>query len=136
MLSHLRLSDALWGRIAPHLPAPPAYDLTVGGRPRVDDRSALNGILFVLFSGIGWQQLPVAMGCGSGSTCWRRLHDWQAAGVWDTVLDLLLADLVQQERLDMANLLVDGSKVPAKKGGPVSAIIPQIAGVPGSNGTS
>jgi transposase len=106
----------------------------VGGRPRVDDRRALHGILFVLSTGIGWQELPPALGCGSGSTCWRRLHAWQAAGVWDTVLEVLLEDLVQQGRLDVANLLVDGSKVPAKKGGPVSVTTPQIAGVPASSG--
>lgn len=136
MPSSLHVSDALWDRIAPHLPPPPSHDPTIGGRPRVDDRSALNGILFVLWTGIGWQQVPIVLGYGSGSTCWRRLHDWQEAGVWDTVLELLLQDLAQQGRLDLANLIVDGSKVPAKKGGPESAIIPRIVGVPASSDMS
>ena len=131
-----QLSDALWDRIVPHVPTPSPHDPTMGGRPRVDDRSALNGILFVLQTGIGWQQVPIALGYGSGSTCWRRLRDWQAAGVWDAVLELLLQDLAQRGRLDLANLLVDGSKVPAKKGGPASAITPRIVGGPASSGMS
>ena len=61
------LPDALWARIAPEPPKPK------GGRPRVSDRAALTGILFVLKTGIPWEYLPAEMGCGSGMTCWRRL---------------------------------------------------------------
>ncbi len=60
-----------------------------GGRPRVPDRACLTGIVFVLKTGIPWEYLPREMGCGSGMTCWRRLRDWQAAGVWDRVHDTL-----------------------------------------------
>ena len=49
------------------------------------DRAALTGILFVLRTGIQWEMLPLEMGCGSGITCWRRLRDWQEAGVWDAL---------------------------------------------------
>lgn len=56
--------------------------LMVAGRPRVSNRAALTGILFVLKSGIPWEMLPQEMGCGSGVTCWRRLRDWHEAGVW------------------------------------------------------
>lgn len=63
------VTDELWDAIAPHLPPhPPAPK---GGRPRVGDRAALAGILFVLREGLRWQSLPAEMGCGSGSTCWR-----------------------------------------------------------------
>ena len=72
--------DALWAAIAPLLPGPPSH--ARGGRPRVPDRAALAGILFVLRTGTPWALLLQEMGCGSGSTCWRRLRDWQAAGVW------------------------------------------------------
>src|SRR3712207_463655 len=74
--------DALWAAIAPLLPPRPPRPK--GGRPPVDDRAALTGILFVLKSvlksGIPWEMLPQEMGCGSGMTCWRRLRDWQEAG--------------------------------------------------------
>ena len=74
------LPDALWARIAPLLPPEPPKPK--GGRPRVSDRAALTGILFVLKTGIPWEYLPAEMGCGSGMPCWRRLRDWYQAGVW------------------------------------------------------
>lgn len=51
------------------------------GRLPVSNRAALTGILFVLETGLRWRNPPAEMGCGSGVTCWRRLRDWQAAGV-------------------------------------------------------
>src|SRR5688572_28750288 len=73
--------DALWALIAPLLPERPPRPK--GGRPPLDDRKALAGIVFVLRAGIPWACLPQAMGRGSGMTCWRRLRDWQAAGVFE-----------------------------------------------------
>lgn len=75
------VSDDLWAAVAPLLPPRPPRPK--GGRPPVADRAALTGIVFVLRSGIPWEMLPQEMGCGSGMTCWRRLRDWQVAGVWD-----------------------------------------------------
>jgi transposase len=49
---------------------------TEGGHPRIPDRAALTGIIFVLKSGIPWELLPAEMSCGSGRTCWWRLRDW------------------------------------------------------------
>jgi transposase len=49
------------------------------GRKPIPDRAILTGILYVLRSGVPWQMLPKEMGCGSGSTCWRRLVRWQRA---------------------------------------------------------
>jgi transposase len=68
--------DDVWAAIAPLLP--PARPQPKGGRPPVPDRAALTGIIFVLKTGIQWEDLPTEMGCGSGMTCWRRLRDWQA----------------------------------------------------------
>ena len=59
------------------------------GRPRLDDRKVLNGILFVLYTGIRWEFLPQELGNGSGMTCWRRLRDWNEAGVWQRLHELL-----------------------------------------------
>jgi transposase len=46
----------------------------------------LSGILFVLSTGIAWRRLPQELGFGSGMTCWRRLRDWQQAGVFERVV--------------------------------------------------
>jgi transposase len=75
------VSDELWSVIEPLIPKHKPRPL--GGRPPVNDRMVLTGILFVLKSGIPWEMLPQEMGCGSGMTCWRRLRDWQSAGVWE-----------------------------------------------------
>jgi transposase len=63
------------------------------GRNRRPDRGALQGILFVLHTGIAWRHLPRELGFGSGSTCYRRLDEWQRAGVWERLHALLLAEL-------------------------------------------
>jgi transposase len=108
------LSDQLWNRIEPLLPAPPARPK--GGRRRLDSRKVLTGILFVLKTGIQWEQLPREMGCGSGMTCWRRLRDWSVAGVWLSVWAHLHQELGLKDRIDWQRALVDSSLVPAKKG--------------------
>lgn len=108
------VSDALWERIAPLIP--PEREKPRGGRPRLDDRSALTGILFVLRTGIGWEYLPQEMGCGSGMTCWRRLRDWQAAGVWDQLHRALLNELGAADRIDWSRVSLDASSVRAKGG--------------------
>lgn len=77
------VTDELWETIALLLPSEPPK--LKGGRPRVDARAALTGIIFVLKSSISWEMLPQEMGCGSGVTCWRRLREWQEAGVWKRV---------------------------------------------------
>ncbi len=73
------LPEASWDRIGPLLPPPKARRGRYPGRKPIDDRRALIGILFVLKTGIPWEDLPREMGCGSGMTCWRRLRDWQRA---------------------------------------------------------
>ena len=95
------IDDALWTRIEPLLPKPPRRRFKNMGRPRVPDRAALTGILFVLRTGIPWQMLPKEMGCGSGSTCWRRLVRWQRAGVWRRLHAVLLAELRRRGQLDL-----------------------------------
>ena len=72
--------DELWEIVEPLLPPHPPRPK--GGRKPVDDRACFAGILFVLKTGIGWEDLPQEMGCGSGMTCWRRLRDWHKAGVF------------------------------------------------------
>jgi len=83
----------------------------------VPDRACLTGIVFVLKSGIPWELLPAEMGCGSGMTCWRRLRDWQAAGVWDALHQRLLTQLNAAGAIDWSRAAVDGSHVRALLGG-------------------
>jgi transposase len=92
------VSHELWEVVEPLLPeGPPKLK---GGRPRVKDRAAFTGIGFVLKSGIPWEKLPKEMGCGSGSTCWRRLRDWQEAGVWEELHRVLLDRLGEADEID------------------------------------
>ena len=80
------------------------------------DRAALTGILFVLATGSSWGRLPVEMGCGSGMTCWRRLRDWQAAGVWARPHRVLLDRLEAAGCIRWDRAVLDSSTVPAKRG--------------------
>ena len=121
------MSDDLWSAIEPLLPKRPPR--LKGGRPPCDDRKALTGIVFVLRTGIQWNDLPQELGCGSGVTCWRRLRDWQEAGVWDALHAVLLTWLHDAKRIDWSRACVDASLVPAKKGGKRPAPTPRTAGV-------
>ena len=116
-MSQRLIDDALWSRIEPLLPKPPRRRWKTMGRPRVPDRAALTGILFVLRSGLPWQMLPKEMGCGSGSTGWRRLVRWQRAGVWRRLHAVLLAELRQRGQLDLTRALVDSASIRALRGG-------------------
>src|SRR6266545_3675788 len=81
--------DGLWERIEPLLPARQRRFRYPGRKP-LDDRLVLQGILFVLHTGIGWEHLPQELGFGCGMTAWRRLRDWQQAGVWLRLHEQLL----------------------------------------------
>ena len=119
------VSDELWALVAPLLPPEPPKPK--GGRPRVPDRAALAGIIFVLKSGIPWEMLPPEMGCGSGVTCWRRLRVWQEAGVWERLHHTLLDRLGEADQIDWSRASLDSASVPAKRGASASARIPRIA---------
>ena len=109
------VTDELWAYIHPQLPPRPRRKCHPGRKP-VPDRACLSGILFVLLSGIPWEMLPQEMGCGCGMTCWRRLRDWQQAGVWRTIHRVLLARLRHADLIDFQRALVDSSTVRAVGG--------------------
>jgi transposase len=119
------VSDELWAIVAPLLP--PAPPTPKGGRPRVPDRACLTGIIFVLKSGIPWELLPQELGCGSGMTCWRRLRDWQEAGIWDALHRALLDRLGEADRLDWSRASLDSASIPAKRGASASGRTRRIA---------
>ena len=108
------VSDALWAEIEPLLPPP--RPRPKGGRPPVPNRAALTGILFVLKSSIPWEMLPQEMGCGCGMSCWRRLRDWQRAGIWARLHHVLLDRLGRANAIDWGRASLDSASVPAKRG--------------------
>ncbi|MFM0489918.1 IS5 family transposase [Paraburkholderia graminis] len=112
------IDDELWALIEPLLPPPKPRRTRYPGRLPVSDRAALNGIVFVLKTGMRWNHLPTQLGFGSGATCWRRLHDWQQAGVWDRLHVLLLDKLRASGQLDLSCAAVDSSSVRAVGAGP------------------
>jgi transposase len=121
------IDDELWALIEPLLPLARPRRKCDPGRPRISDRAALNGILFVLTTGLRWNHLPTRLGFGSGATCWRRLHDWQKAGVWDRLHKLLLDRLREAGQLDLSYAAVDSSSIRAVGAGEKQARTPPIA---------
>ncbi|MFD6967931.1 IS5 family transposase [Streptomyces sp. NPDC059949] len=125
------VSDELWSLVEPLLPQPAPKQ--VEGRPRVPDRQALCGILFVLHTGIQWEYLPQELGFGSGMTCRRRLAAWNDAGVWDQLHVVLLKKLRVAKKLDWSRAVIDSSHVRAARPGPQSGPSPVDRARPGKH---
>lgn len=113
-MAKLLLSDELWNLIEPIIPVKPRRQRNPGRKPR-NNRNCLEGILFVLRTGIPWEYLPAQFGC-CGMTCWRRLRDWIAAGVWQKVHEILLARLNAANIIDWTRAVVDSSNIRAVGG--------------------
>jgi transposase len=112
-----KLTPQQWEAIRGHLPPPKASHR--GGRPRVEDRRCFEGILWILWTGAQWSELPRRY--SSPSTCWRRLKDWEETGVLLKLWRAFLGQLNDQQKLRWDECFADGSFIPAKKGGPESA---------------
>ena len=110
------IDDSLWTIVQPLLPTRTRRRRFPGRKP-ISDRAALTGILFVLKTGMAWRDLPLELDCGSGMTCWRRLRDWQKAGVWEELHRELLRRLHVADRIDWSRAVVDSSNVRAVFGG-------------------
>ncbi len=110
------LAEAQWKKIAPLLPKPPRHHK--GGRPWIENRRVLEGILWILRSGARWQDLPEKY--PHPSTCWRRLRDWDEQGVWLRIWRAFLGELNERQQLNWSESFLDGSFAPAKKGAPKS----------------
>jgi len=106
------VSDELWSIIEPIIPVKKRR-YRHPGRKRRNDRDVLTGILFVLKTGIPWEDLPQEMGCGSGMTCWRRLREWQEAGVWDELHCVMLDQLRKADQIDWSRAVVDSGTIRA-----------------------
>src|SRR5215212_2522914 len=117
--------DVLWEAIEPLLPK--QSPKPKGGRPRVPDRATLAGIVFVLRTSCPWRLLPSELACGSGTTCWRRLRDWQEAGVWARLHETLLNWLGDEAAIDWSRASLDSLSVRAKRGASRPAPTPRTA---------
>ena len=113
----IRLTDAQWAKIEPHLPRPRRS--RKGGRPRINHRDVVDGILWVLKTGARWRDVPAAY--PSGATCWRRLRQWDEDGTWLAIWRAFLGQLDARGRLRWETTFIDGSFTSAKKGAPTSA---------------
>jgi len=132
-MGKLLVPDELWALVEPILPKHPFIPGL--GKPRVPDRICLTGILFVLKTGIPWEDFPHEMGC-CGMTLWNRLDEWRRAGVWDQLHHLLLNQLRAEERIDFSRVIVDSSSVRAVHGGKKRDPAPWTAGKTGRSTTS
>jgi transposase len=110
------LSDSQWTKIEPLLPKA-KRKRSRRGRPRKDNRSVFLGILWVLRTGARWRDVPKEFGV-SGSTCWKRLVQWEEQGIWLRLWRAFLSELDEQAALDWNECFMDGSFAPAKKGAP------------------
>ncbi|WP_156106076.1 IS5 family transposase [Comamonas aquatica] len=126
------VSKELWRQLQPLIPA--FVPSAKGGARKlaISDEAALNGILFVLQTGIPWEDLPQSLGYGSGMTCWRRLRDWNAAGVWEQLHQAMLTRLREHDQIDWSRASIDGSSVPKPPGGQETGPNPTDRGKLGS----
>lgn len=117
-MAKIPLSDELWQRLEPLLPKRRKNrHVQYAGRKPVEDRRVLNGILFVLRTGVPWRALPATSDFPSGVTCWRRLRRWHKAGVWQRLFETLLVALQQAHQIDWYRALVDSASLRAPGGG-------------------
>ena len=128
------LPDELWQEIEP-LPPPPPPPSSKGGRPPVDSRAALRGIIFVNRTGIPWQALPAEAFGVSGSSCWRRFRDWTRAGVWPELHKRLLNRLGKAGGVDIGRVVVDSQSVRALRGARTPGPAPRTGPSPAASGT-
>lgn len=134
-MTRRKISNELWVALEPLIPA--FTPSPKGGRRRtVDERAALNGILYVLQTGIPWEHLPQELGFGSGMTCWRRLRDWQAAGVWDKLHLAMLRRLREHDQIDWGRASVDAASVASPRGARKAAPTRRTGASSGRNDTS
>src|SRR5215210_6601671 len=126
------IDDELWSWIEPLLPKPKPRRFDHPGRKPLPDRAVLSGIIFVLKTGINWDDLPAELGWGCGKVCRERLRDWHWAGVWEVLHALLLSRLRGADKLDWSRVALDSSSVRALNGGDQTGPSPTDRGRKGS----
>lgn len=110
-----RLNDKLWKQLEPLLPARKAHPLGCHN-PRVPDRDAMNGILFVLRTGCQWNALDATSIC-SCSSAYRRFREWTEAGVFEALWRKGLTRYDDLKGIDWSWLSMDGAMTKAPLAG-------------------
>jgi transposase len=108
------LTDEQWAIVKPLMPSPPRRP-DGRGRPRRDARSVLSGILWILRTGAPWKDLPNRY--PPYQACHRRFQQWCRDGTLENLLRALARDLEERGGFCLEESFIDGTFVPAKKGG-------------------
>jgi transposase len=111
------LTNEQWEVVSAILPADPVRT-DLRGRPWTDRRKTLDGVLWILRTGAPWKDLPARY--GKYQTVHRRFQNWVRSGVLEQVLLAVAQDLKDRSGLDLRECFIDGTFVPAKKGGAAS----------------
>jgi transposase len=114
------LTEEQWLAVEPYFPRAEFRDPgRKGGRPWRSARDVLNGVLWVLRTGAPWADLPPRY--PPYQTCHRRFQSWVEKGILPKILAALRRDLEQRGGIEDVEGFIDGTYIPAKKGGPASA---------------
>jgi transposase len=104
MSQHSDLTDSQWEILHPLVPEPKRRE-DGRGRPWKGHREVLNGILYVLRTGVAWADLPE--GYPPYQTCHRRFQQWLRSGVMRTLLEALTEGLQETGEPDTQKPLVE-----------------------------
>jgi transposase len=107
------LTDEQWAIVEPFLPKP-IKRADGKGRPRIESRAILNGILWVMRTGAPWHDMPDRY--PTYQTCHRRFQEWARSGTFEKILKILVEDVKERGNLDLTECFIDGTFVMAKKG--------------------
>ena len=107
-----KLTDDQWQLMGKYIPSKPPNPK--GGRPWADDRSCLEGILWIMSTGAQWAELPKTY--PGYATCWRRLRDWEISGIFVKMWQGFLSTLDGDDRFIWQEAFADGTFAAAKKG--------------------
>ena len=103
-MTRLRMNDKQWQRIQPMIP-----DGKPGGRPPLDRRTIIDGILWILRTGAPWRDIPEAF--GKWQTIWRLFDQWNGDGTLDKVLQKLQGEIIINTEL----WCIDGTVIRAAR---------------------
>jgi transposase len=128
------VTDELWQQFEPlipkHLKSPR------GGRPRADDRQCLEGLVYVLRTGVPWHLFPDKQFGISKSTCFNRLCEWTKHGVFAQAHHSLLDQMGLKGLIDLSAAVIDSASVRAVFGGRTQGPVRSIGAKMAANATS